>query len=85
MVEAEAELRDLRRVEDRIRREGGAEPADGVVLNTVLALRQTLRERGGLPFDFAGLRVLEALGDLSQTLDRCLAKKGTPASRGCAR
>ena len=85
LVEAKAELRDLRRVEDRIRRQGGAEPADAVVLDTVLALRQTLRERGVLPFDFAGLRVLDALGDLSQTLDRCLAKRGTPAWRGCAR
>ena len=61
LVEAKAELRDLRRGEDRIRREGGVEPADAVVLDTVLALRQTLRERGGLPFDFAGLRVMDAL------------------------
>jgi hypothetical protein len=42
----------------------------------VLALRQVVRERGQLPFDFAGLRALEALGDLGATLDRCLLKKG---------
>ncbi len=72
------ELRGLRDVEERTRRPGAPEPADPasvVVLDTVLALRQTVRERGKLPFDFAGLRALDALGDLGQTLDRCLRKK----------
>ena len=79
LVEAKMELRPLRDVEERTRRPAAAEPTDpagAVVLDAVLALRQTVRERGKLPFDFAGLRALHALHDLGQTLDRCLATKG---------
>jgi len=87
LVEAKQELRPLREVEERTRARdpAGADPASGVVLDTVLALRQTVRERGGLPFDFAALRVLDRLEAVGQTLDRCLARGGTrawPAS-GC--
>ena len=88
LVEAKKELRGLRDVERRTRRPDDPEPTDPastVVLDAVLALRQPVRERGTLPFDFAGLRVMDALGDLGTTLDRCLAKKGTPGWRGCAR
>lgn len=92
LVEAKKELRGFREVEERTR---PAEPvvtaddkkapdsADAVVLDTVLALRQTVRERGVLPFDFAGLRVIDSLEALGATLDRCLEKRGTPAWRGC--
>jgi hypothetical protein len=79
LVQVKKELRGLREVEERTRRPEQPEPADPastVVLDTVLALRQVVRERGQLPFDFAGLRALEALGDLGATLDRCLLKKG---------
>jgi hypothetical protein len=62
-----------------------AEAAGAVVLDTVLALRQTLRERGVPPFDFAGLRAMDAIGDLDATLGRCLAKRGTRGWQGCAR
>jgi hypothetical protein len=55
------------------------------VLDTVLALRQVVRERGQLPFAFAGLRAMDALGDLGATLDRCLRKKGMPGWPGSAR
>jgi hypothetical protein len=85
LVEAKKELRDLREVEERTRRHTPLDLSDEVVLATVLALRQLVRERGSLPFDFAGIRVMEALGDLGQTLDRCLEKRGTAAWRGCAR
>jgi len=76
LVEVKKELRGLRDVEERVRGKEEQDKADQVVLDTVLALRQTVRERGTLPFDFAGLRVTEALDDLGQTLDRCLTKKG---------
>ena len=76
-VEAKQELRSLREVEERTRARGEPpDPASAVVLDSVLALRQTLRERGTLPFDFAGVRVMEELGDLGHTLDRCLHQKG---------
>lgn len=86
LVEAKKELRGLREVEARTRRAGELAPNDGasaVVLDTVLALRQTVRERGVLPFGFAGLQVLTALDELGETLDRCLAKKGIHGWRGC--
>jgi hypothetical protein len=93
LVEAKKELRGFREVEERTR---AAEPvvapgaadvpdsANAVVLDTILALRQTVRERGVLPFDFAGLRVMESLDVLGATLDRCLAKRGTPGWPVCA-
>lgn len=85
LVEAKKELRGLRDVEERTRRPENPEPTDPVstvVLDAVLALRQTVRERGTLPFDFAGLRVMDALQALGQTVDRCLAKKGPRDWRG---
>ncbi|MDQ3700035.1 MAG: transposase [Chloroflexota bacterium] len=83
LVDAKQELRGLRDVEERVRGHDPRTAADEVVLDTVLALRQTVRERGGLPFDFAGLRVQAALGALDATLGRCLEKRGTPAWPGC--
>ena len=85
LVAAKMELRPLREVEERTRRRdpAGTDPADAVVLDTVLALRQTVRERGTLPFDFAALRVLDDLQAVGQTLDHCLAKKGTCDWPGC--
>jgi hypothetical protein len=97
LVEAKQELRPLREVEERTRGldPAGIDPASGVVLDAVLALRQTVRERGGLPFDFAALRVLDRLEAVGQTLDRCLAKEfisrsqappaGLEAGTGCRR
>jgi hypothetical protein len=83
LVEVKKELRGLREVEERVRGKQEQDAADAVVLDTVLALRQTVREHGTLPFDFAGLRVTEALDDLGQTLDRCLTKRGIDGSSAC--
>lgn len=88
LVEAKKELRGLRDVEERTRRPEAPEPTDpasAVVLDTVLALRQTVRERGVLPLDFAALRAMDALSDLGATLDRCLEKRGTRGWPGCGR
>jgi hypothetical protein len=79
-VAAKRELRGLREVEERTRRRAEAkpgDPADAVVLDAVLALRAVVRERDVPPFGFAGVRVVDALIDVGQTLDRCQAKKGT--------
>ena len=86
LVEMKKELRGMRDVEERTRRPTEPEPTDPtstVVLDTVLALRQVVRERGTLPFDFAGLRAMEALDDLGASLDRCLEKGASPASPDC--
>jgi hypothetical protein len=86
LVQAKKELRGLRKVEEPVRQRGTpADPASAVVLDTVLALRQTVRARGTLPFDFAGLQVMDDLDALGQSLDRCLAKGGMPAWLGCKR
>lgn len=85
LVQAKKELRGLREVEEGARGSECSDPASGVVLDTVLALRQTVRERGTLPFNFAGLRVMESLGALGETLDRCLEKRGTSGWLGCGR
>ena len=80
------ELRSLRDVEERTRHPTEPEPTDPistVVLDTVLALRQVVRERGTLPFDFAGVRAMEALDDLGASLDRCLEKGANPAWPAC--
>ena len=55
-------------------RDGADAVVPGPPWVTVLALRQTAREHGTLPFDVAGLRVTEALEELGQTLDRCPRK-----------
>jgi len=86
LVEIKKELRGLRDVEERTRRPTEPEPTDPtstVVLDTVLALRQVVRERGTLPFEFAGLRAMEALDDLGASLDRCLEKGSSAASPAC--
>jgi hypothetical protein len=86
LVEAKMELRGLRDVEERVRqRDDPAAPANAVVLDTVLALRQVVRTTGTLPFDFAGLQAMDDLAALGQTLDRCLEKGGTRAWPGCGR
>jgi hypothetical protein len=85
LVEAKKELRGLREVEERTRRVEPPDPASLVVLDTVLALRQVVRERGVLPFDFAGLQAMDDLKALGQTLDRCLEKRGTSAWPDCGR
>ena len=75
-------------MEERPRRPGApgpTDPASAVVLDTVLASRQTVRERGQLPLDFAGLRALDALADLGQALDRWLRNTGMRARPGCGR
>jgi len=88
LVQAKKELRGLRDVEERTRRPDQPEPTDpasAVVPDTVLALRQVVRGRGQLPFAFAGLRAMDALGDVGATLDRCLRKRGMPAWPASAR
>jgi hypothetical protein len=73
-------LHDVRAVEAATRRRApaGADPASAVVLDAALALRQKVGERGALPFAFAAPRVVARLEAVSQTLDRCLARGGTP-------
>ena len=86
LVEMKKALRGMREVEERTRRPNEPEPTDptsAVVLDTLLALRQVVRERGTLPFDFAGVRAMDALNELGASLDRCLEKGSSPASPAC--
>jgi hypothetical protein len=77
LVEAKKGLGKVREVERRLQRQDGHGAVDEEVGDAVLALRQVTREHGTAPLDFAGLRAMEALDDLGQTLDQCLAKRGT--------
>jgi hypothetical protein len=93
LVQVKKELRALRDVEERTRQRAAErqaagqvpDPIDGVVLDTVLALRQVVRERGTQPLDFGALRALDQLAALGQTLDRGLAKRGSLDSPACGR
>jgi hypothetical protein len=80
VAEAKQELRGVQAVEAATRRRdpGGGDPAGAVVLDAALALRQTVGERGALPFAFAAPRVADRLAAVGQALDRCLARGGTP-------
>jgi hypothetical protein len=91
LVQVKKELRPLRDVEERTRQRQAqrtaagepADPADAVVLDTVLALRQVARERGTQPLEFGALQALDELTALQTTLERCLAKRGMPGSLAC--
>jgi hypothetical protein len=91
VVQVKKELRPVREVEERTRqrvveREAAGEPADptdAVVLDTVLALRQVVRERGTQPLDFGAVRARDQLVALGDTLDRCMGKRGSHDSRAC--
>ncbi len=95
-MQVKKELRGLRDVGERTRQRQTehaaagetADPADAVVLDTVLALRQhpqagTRRERGVQPLEFGALRALDELDALDQTLGRCLEKRGMRDSLAC--
>lgn len=91
LVQVKKELRGLRDVEERTRQRQtehaalGEAPdlADAVVLDTVLALRQVVRERGTQPLEFGALRALDELAALDVTMDHCLAKRGMLDSLAC--
>jgi hypothetical protein len=91
LVQVKKERRVLRDGEERTRQRAAErqaagqapDPIDGVVLATVLALRQVVRERGTQPLDFGALRVLDQLAALGQTLDRGLANRGSRGSPAC--
>jgi hypothetical protein len=59
------------------------DPADAVVPDAVLALRQVLRERGVQPLEFGALRAQDELVALERTLASCLAKRGARGLLGC--
>jgi hypothetical protein len=78
--EAAQELRGVQAVVAGTRRgdPAGSDPASVVVLDAALALRQAAGERGALPFAFAAPRVADHLAAVGLTLERCLARGGTP-------
>jgi Transposase, Mutator family len=80
VAEAKQALHAAQAVEAATRRRdpGGGDAASAVVLDAALALRQTVGERGALPFAFAAPRVVDRLEAVGAALDRCLARGGTP-------
>lgn len=68
------EVRGIKAVEERVKNR--TDPEAQVVQGYATALRAVLLEDGLPPLDLPGVRIYEALGAISQSLERCLAKKG---------
>jgi hypothetical protein len=64
---------------------GEPSPAGQVVLDYCAAVRGILNDDQGGPLHPPGLRMAEALGEVRQSLDRCVgAKKGGPPRSSCS-
>lgn len=68
------EVRGIKPVEERVA--DRSDPASQVVKAYATALRAELLEDGRPPFDLPGVKIYEALDQISQSLQRCLAKRG---------
>jgi hypothetical protein len=84
-VAVRKELGGVREVEQQVHQDEADDPDRAVVHDTILAVRQVVRTAGVLPFEFAGVRMLDDLTALGATLDRCLEKKGIVASAAYGR
>jgi hypothetical protein len=83
-VQVRKELGDVREIANQVAQDPANDPEREVVEDTVLAVRQVTRTNGVLPFEFAGLRMLDDLQALGTTLDRCLEKGGIGGFSVCA-
>ncbi len=68
------EVRGIKSVEERI--SDRSDPDSQVVKDYTTALRAVLLEDGRPPFDLPGVKVYESLDEISQSLQRCLEKRG---------
>jgi transposase len=75
-VQVRKELGGVREVAEQVAQDPAADPEREVVADTILAMRQVTRTNGILPFEFAGLRMLDDLDALGTSVDRCLEKGG---------
>jgi len=76
------ELRGMKKVEDRVADEVGAD-AD-VVKGYTTALRAVLLQDGLPPLDLPGVKIYEELAAISQSLQTCLAKRGRRSWKSCS-
>jgi hypothetical protein len=81
-VQVRKELGGVREVTEQLAKDPD-DPAREAVADVILAVRQVTRTNGVLPFEFAGLRMLDDLQALGTTLDRCLEKGGIDGSNAC--
>jgi len=84
-VQVRKELGGVREVAEQVAQDPVDNPEREVVADAILAVRQVTRTNGVLPFEFAGIRMLEDLQALGSTLDRCLEKGGIDGSNACER
>jgi hypothetical protein len=75
-VQVRKELGGVREVAEQVAQDPADDPAREIVADAILAVRQVTRTNGNLPFEFAGLRMLDDLQALGTTLDRCREKGG---------
>jgi transposase len=83
-VQVRKELGGVREVGEQVERDPVDDLQREVVTDAILAVRQVTRTNGMLPFEFAGLRMLDDLQALGASLDRCLGKGGIAGFVGCA-
>lgn len=82
-VQVRKELGSVREVAEQLAHDPTDDPEREVVADAILAVRQVTRTNGVLPFEFAGVRMLDDLQALGTTLDRCLEKGGIVAFAVC--
>lgn len=68
------ELRGIKATEEKI--EGRSDADADVIRGYTTALRAVLLEDGLPPFDLPGVKIYDALEEISQSLERCLEKRG---------
>jgi hypothetical protein len=83
-VQVRKELGGVREVAEQVAHDPADDPEREVVADALLAVKQVTRTNGVLPFEFAGVRMLDDLQALGTTLDRCLEKGGIVAFAACA-
>jgi len=76
------ELRGIKPIEERVAQR--SDPDSEVVKEYATALRAVLLEDGRPPFDLPGVKIYEHLEEISQSLERCLEKRGPQSSNGCS-
>ena len=69
-VQVRKELGGVREVAEQVAQDRADDLERAIVEDAILAMRQVTRTNGVLPFEFAGLRMLDDLQALGTTLDR---------------
>lgn len=81
-TDMKVELRGIKPIEERVAQKSDQDSQ--VVKEYATALRAVLLEDGRPPFDSPGVKIYERLEEISQSLERCLAKRGPQNLNDCS-